>query len=497
MTLDELVLPITAAALVVFVLLRRLLPVSERDRGKTPIFFLLLSIVLRVSGMALDQFEGGETAERVVFLVSTLTLAYGLTQLAGLILIDLGLGVVGVRIPSILRDLIQGISFLVSVLGVLSDHGLNLVSLVTTSAVLTAVIGLALQDTIANFFSGLSLQVDRTLGVGDWIQVGDRVGRIVTIKWRATTIITKDGDYVTVPNSSFLKGELKNYSRPTGLHRVWCKVGFAYRHPPNEVKRALLDAIKGAPGVVETPPSDVLVTEFADSAVFYALRYWIIDFEHDAVIDGEVRTRIWYAAQRHGLEIPFPIRTVYMNQVTGEQAARDDERDFLERLGALSKIELFSALDDADVELLAKGMRKMRFAVGERIIRQGEPGDSLYLVRDGEVAVTLAVEGAEREVAKLAGGDFFGEMSLVTGEPRAANVVARTVATCYVVGHDAFKLLIHAKPKVAEEMSVVLGQRQAKLDGEREGLSAEARSRRASETQSRLLARMKKFFRMA
>ena len=187
-----------------------------------------------------------------------------------------------------------------------SSHGF---SLVTTSAVLTAVIGLALQSTIANVFAGLALHTDRTLGIGDWVQAGAMIGRINEIKWRSTSLWTEDGDYLTVPNSRLLDAEVQNLSRPDDVHRMWVKVGFHYRHPPNEVKRILREALRRAPGVRVEPAPDCILLDFADSAILYALRYWISDFAHHAVIESEVRTRIWYAARRGGLEIPFPIRT--------------------------------------------------------------------------------------------------------------------------------------------------------------------------------------------
>ena len=96
------------------------------------------------------------------------------------------------------------------------------------------------------------------------------------------------------------------------------KVGFHYRHPPNEVKRILLDAVLGAPGVRSTPVPDCILLDFADSAITYALRYWISDFTHHAAIESAVRTQIWYAARRGGLEIPFPIRTIVMPSVAAE-----------------------------------------------------------------------------------------------------------------------------------------------------------------------------------
>src|SRR3989442_7666272 len=301
------VLSLAALALLAVPVLRRLLPRGRRHRGGGAILFLGASVVLSMGAILL----GGMAVSlgSVVQVVSVLMLGIGLVAIAGLVVFDLVLARVGVDVPSILRDLLLVSVAVALVMGFLRLAGLDLFSLVTTSAVLTAVIGLALQSTIANVFGGLGLQLDRTLGRGEWIEVGRRVGPILEIPWRFTRIVTKDGDSVFVPNSELVAGEVLNFSRPTGAHRMTVRIGFQYRHPPDEVRRVLLDAVRDAPGVLDQPPPDCGPHEFGESAIVYGLRYWIADFERNTAIDEEVRTRIWYAAQRAGLEIPY-IRTV-------------------------------------------------------------------------------------------------------------------------------------------------------------------------------------------
>jgi CRP-like cAMP-binding protein len=317
------------------------------------------------------------------------------------------------------------------------------------------------------------------------------------ISWRATNLLTKDGDVVRVPNSQVLGSHIINYSKPTPMHRVWMKVGFHYRHPPNSVKRVLLAAIQDTPGVLAEPPPDVVPTDFGDSAIVYSLRYWISDFEADVRIDGDVRTRVWYAALRANLEIPFPIRTVLMSQIDEARAEAEARGRLEDRLSLLARLELFAGLEEADRRLLAEGMRVARFGAGELILRQGQPGDSLYLIQKGEVSVRLSADGAQRQVATLKGGEFFGEMSLMTGEPRAATCLAKTDASCFIIDHAAFQALLDARPGIVEEISRTLARRQTELAAEREGLTAEAAARREAEASSRLLARIRNFFNLA
>ncbi|HEX8953475.1 MAG TPA: mechanosensitive ion channel family protein, partial [Polyangia bacterium] len=353
---------------------------------------LSASLLLHVVGIGIDVLVKGG-APSALNAGAVLLLAFGLTGLLGLLLFDLGFRRARLEVPTILRDILQAIAFFIILLVVLRRSGVNLLSLVTTSAVLTAVIGLSLQNTIANMFAGLSLQLDRTLNVGDWIQMSTWIGRITHIKWRSTFIVTRDGNNVILPNSELLRQEVLNFSKPSSVHRSTVKVGFAYRHPPRQVARLLTGALRGMPEILAEPAPDCLPVEFGESAIVYALRYWTDNVQRDVIVEGEVRLRIWYAAQRARLEIPFPTRTIHTMPARAAADAAADEREHAERLGALARVDLFARLDAAALELLVGGMKSQSFAAGELIIAQGDVGDSLYVIHDGEVAVSVAVDG--------------------------------------------------------------------------------------------------------
>jgi small-conductance mechanosensitive channel/CRP-like cAMP-binding protein len=473
--------------------LRRLLPEAGRARGKLPILFLIISIILRLVAVPVEIWATPKVLAGFN-LAAAISLTVGLTGISGMVIFDLFLLRVGVRVPTILRGILLVIAFVIALMTILRQSGANIVGLFATSAVLTAVIGLALQEPIANMFAGLSLQMDGTLSIGDWIKVGERIGRVEKISFRATSISTRDDDTVTLPNRHFMQHEILNYSRPSARHRMHSVIGLHYQHPPNEVKQLLSDAVRDCPGVLTDPPPVTVVTGFGDSAINYTVLYWITDFGRDIHIESDVRTRMWYAARRAKLEIPYQMRTVHMHHITEASERVENDRDYMARLGALSKVELFSMLDDSDVELLARGMRAQPFARGETLIRQGDPGDSLFLISSGEVNVSLGIDGVQRQVATLHAGDLLGEQSLMTGDPRAATCIAASDVTCHLVSHDLFKELLALKPKLAEDISALLSQRQTALEAEREGLSAEAAAQRQAEAKKRLLGRMRKFF---
>ena len=228
-------------------ILRRLAPPGRQPRGGPARFFLGSAFVLATSAIGLGTM-GAASPGNILQLIGVLALIMGLVGTSGLVVFDVVLPRLRIEVPTIVSDLLLVIVSVALAMGFLRLAGLDLLSLVTTSAVLTAVIGLALQSTIANVFGGLSLQVDRTLRQGQWIEVGSRVGKILEIGWRSTRIQTKDGDTVFVPNSELVSKEVLNVGQSGGAHRMTVRVGFHYRHPPNDVRRVLAAAIRGTPG---------------------------------------------------------------------------------------------------------------------------------------------------------------------------------------------------------------------------------------------------------
>jgi CRP-like cAMP-binding protein len=291
-----------------------------------------------------------------------------------------------------------------------------------------------------------------------------------------------------MPNNQLITTTVLNYSRPSPIHRTAIRVSFHYRHPPNEVKAMLLDAVRGMPGVLAEPAPDTFPIEFAESAVTYVLRVWIDDFLRSDPIVGEVRARIWYAAHRAGLEMPFPIRTLVMAEppaTAGESTGR---------LAALERVDLFTPLDAEGRERVARGLVEQQFCAGEDIIRQDAPGDSLFIIDRGLVDVRVTGNGVHRSIAQLGPGQFFGEMSLMMGAPRQATVTAVQDTVCYVLDQSAFRCVLDSRPSVMEDISTILAERQTGLAAGRDGLSIEARARAASETRSKLLDAIRRAF---
>lgn len=482
------VLAAAAAGLLVVVPLRWLASGAPRHGGGVACLLLMLAAVLGGLGLGC-VYLGLSEAVSLLELAALVALIAGLVGLLSFILFDLLLTRAGMAVPPILRDLVAVATSVMITLGLLRALGFNVLGLVTTSAVLTAVVGLALQATLANVFGGLALQLDRTIGQGDWVRVGNETGRMVEIGWRATRLVTLDGTTVIVPNGELVAGQLINLSRPTPSVRRSVEVGFHYRHPPNTVREVLLQAVRDVPGVLPHPAPDCLPLAFAESAIVYGVRFWVAELERALTIEGEVRSRIWYAARRAGIEIPFPIRTLVQPRPTPAGAGEAES----ERRALLAQVTLLAPLSDAQRRQVAAAMEQLDFASGEAIVTQGERGDSLFIIQRGEVGVYLSIDGATRELATLRTGDVFGEMSLLTGEPRAATCIAHGDVACQVIKREAFQQLVAANPEVAVALSAHVAARRVQIETSREGLTAAARAHRTTEEQTRLLPRIREF----
>ncbi len=382
------------------------------------------------------------------------------------------------RFPTIVQDfMVIGLFILAATL--ISDR------LVATSAVSAVVVGFALQDTLGNAFAGLALQSEKPFHVGQWVRVADYEGRVAEITWRATKLRTKTGNFVVLPNNVVSKEAIINYSEPAAPTRIEIEVGATYLAPPTNVKRAIQEALANCPRVLAAPAPDVLLVNFDSSAITYRARFWIDDYERDEAARDQVRTAVYYAFQRCGIEIPWPIQVEYHRKWNDPDLA---ERQ-LERERLLAGIDLFAPLTDAERAGIAATTTTRVFGDGEAIVRQGAPGHSMFAVCRGRAAVTVD-DG--RQVATIEAGGYFGEMSLLTGQPRTATVMAAGDATVLEIDADVFRRLGDTNPAAVEKIGLAAVARRVEL----EQVRSAGRSAAVVDAPATFVARMRKFLRL-
>src|SRR5213596_2991087 len=367
-------------------------------------------------------------------------------------------------IPHFLREVIGGIIFLIALLFVLSSgyHAeAQLKGLLAGSGVIAIIVGFAGQNLFAGIIGGISIQINRPYKVGDWLQVGDRFAEVMEINWRSTRLRTNDAIYLDIPNNEMVSHTIVNLHYPTEIHAMRVRVGVEYKNAPNRVKDALFRAASTAEGVLAQPPVKIYLVDFADFAVTYEIKYYMGNHSRVNEIMDAVRTNVWYELKRQGITIPFPIRTLQLER----KAARPVQEDQAEALSILRGEPLFECLSDEQLNHLIKQARLNYFGRGEPVIEEGSPGDSMFVLLRGEANVLVSKNGSTIQVATLSAGDCFGEMSLLTGEPRSATV--RADRDCYVmeIGKPTMAEVLRGAPNCLEQLSELLAQRKMATEG--------------------------------
>jgi small-conductance mechanosensitive channel/CRP-like cAMP-binding protein len=454
--------------------------VNRHIRGK-----LLISCAAFAAYTAADALSTfapmSATLRREIDVVAPLLLAFGaVNAIVALLVNPWRADRIPENFPKIVQDALVIALFAVAATLFLQDKVL------ATTAAGAVILGLALQDTLGNLFAGLAIQIEKPFRVGHWVTVGGKDGLVSEITWRATKIRTKAGNFVIVPNSALARDTITNYSEPTLETRVEVEVGASYDTPPSDVKAAIRDALREEPIILQERHPEILLVDFAASAIVYRVRVWTNDFAADELVRDRVRTRVYYAFRRLGIVIPYPIQTQIKQQPA---PARPENR--LAQAETLAAVDILASLSDEQRRELADSSRSALYAAGEAIIHEGDGASSMFVVSRGEASVRLAE--ADGEVARLHAGAFFGEMSLLTGEPRSATVIAATDCELLEIGADAFRRVVLADPAVVEQITSAVTARRSGLETHRATKTARSAEIEAPHT---FLARVRQFLRL-
>lgn len=440
-------------------------------------------------------------AEPTLSFLALLLQGIAFVGLAAVLVFDLLLPLAKVHVPRIVRDVAVALAWVALLLWLFSVRQVDVTGIVATSAVVTAVIGFSLQDTLANVMGGIALQLERAFGPGDWVRFGETSGRVRETSWRHTSIETRNGDVLLVPNSVLARTPLlllgKGGGRAAPLERRWIFFGVDHRTPPTTVLETVREALtrEPIPNVARDPAPSVVLMEFRESWASYAARYWLADLLLDDPTDSEVRVRVAFALRRAGIALSMPAGANFVTVEEEGHRRRHEERDLEARLAALESVPLFAALTAGERERLAPGLVRAPFAPGEAMVVQGRQVHDLYILTKGAGDVRIAVGDAPpRVVSRIEAPDVFGEMGMLTGEPRRATVIAVGETECWRLGKERFRAVLEARPELAEELSRVLAARQVELATAREEISDDSRRHRIETEHGSLRARIERFF---
>ena len=380
------------------------------------------------------------------------------TRVIQVLLFDIGYRLRrGAEPPALLRQLVGVVAFLV-ILAVLVQVVLsaNLGTILATSAILTAVVGLSLQETLGNFFSGLALAMERTVQVGDMVRTGDTIALVEQLTWRAIKVRTLEGNSVVIPNSVASKDRLEVFRRSGAPLARTVRVSLEYDVAPERARSVLEEAGRDVAGVAAVPAPVAYLHSFEASVIEYELRYWLDDYARYLEVDSRIRERVWHRLGREGLGFAYPLARQFQWQ--GGPVPRADTSPAIRR--AIDSSPLMRALSEDERARVAAGARLRTFAHGEVVVTEGDTTSTMFLIASGRAGVTIhADSGGSRGVAALGPGQAFGEISLLTGEPRLATVRAITEVELVEIDKATIAPILEANPSLVDKLEEIIEAR--------------------------------------
>lgn len=401
-----------------------------------------------------------------------------------------------VGMPIILRQM-EGVLVVLLALAAILKWGykLELTGLLATSGIAAVILGFAMQDLLANVIAGFSIHTTRAYQVGDWLLLGEGGDRakVMEINWRSTRLVNNDQISFEIPNSEMVKNRIINLNQPTRDHGVRIVIGLDYDTPPAMAKEVLLLCAKNAQGVLESPAPVVFLKDFADSSVNYELRFWMRYARLFNITCDEIRTNVWYELGRRNMRIPYPTRSLETrepNVPTALLSAREKAAAILRGGASLA------CLSEEEAGILVERGQLLLFGPKEALVRRGEAGDSMYVMLEGQVEVIgKDQEGPRVVMARLGAGECFGELSLVTGEPRGATVRAVGDVLVLEIRKADLAPLMERNPDLAESIGNLLEQRRtARAESLSQAGRDAAESITAAPGNRSLVKRIREFF---
>lgn len=382
-------------------------------------------------------------------------------------------------LPRVLRGFVLTLLYLTIFFSVLKGIlGINLTPFLATSAILTMILGLALQGVLSNILAGMSLHFTKSFSRGDWIKVGDQEGIVVDTNWRETRLLDRQSNIVVLPNNTVASATIVNFALPDAKTAIslFLKVGF--RAPAALVQSCLLAAAREVDGVLAEPKPLAYILSYDETGVSYQLKFWVEDYARRDPITTEVAKRVWYKFRRQGIEVPIALDDKVadvLGKLHEADRRQSDEaerrRNFadLARSSFLRRTEGRGAgrplIPEREVRELAGLVRRRAYAPGEVLFRQGDRGESCFVVAKGGIRGEIVTEEKGKRYKtefRVEPGGLFGEMSLFTGMPRTATGAIEGDTELIEIGAEAFGRLLGRSPRLAEAIAAMVSERNRK-----------------------------------
>ncbi len=392
------------------------------------------------------------------------------------------------EISSLLRNVFSIIIYIVAFFVIFQSQypTIELAPLFTGSAILGIVVGLALQDTLGNLFAGIALQADKPFQVGDVISLSNRgMGVVEDVSWRGVRIRTFQNKLLVVSNAVLGK-EMIEVAPKENLNARLVNFSTLYSASPANTASIVREAMRHSENVSQKMRPIVRIRNLGDSGIEWEVKYWLDDYAKFNDSDATIRERIWYAFQREKIHFAFPTRTVHVEEQKAEIDVAIEHNVFGDRL---KRVPIFDPLSEEEMERITKASKSRIYAPGEAIVRLGGEGNSMFIINRGKVEVQIIEKGKPRKIKELVENDFFGEMSLLTGQPRTATVVAIVETEVFQIRKNALKPILENNPLLVQAITELIDERKQMIDSMGEEQPVDVEKRKKS-----VVLSIKKFF---
>ncbi|MDQ3711062.1 MAG: mechanosensitive ion channel family protein [Acidobacteriota bacterium] len=400
---------------------------------------------------------------RIVKIILWMSLIVSIIRFVNYLIFSTALRSNDYEISSLLRNVFSIILYIVAFFIIFNSQypGVDLAALFTTSTILGVIIGLALQDTLGNLFSGLAIQADQPFQIGDVVTIENKGSGVVeNISWRGVKIRTFQNKLLVISNSVLGKEAIEVAPRDN-LNARLVFFNTLYANSPAKTIQVVREAVRQVENVSPKLRPIVRVKNLGDNGIDFEIKYWLDDYSKFNDTDALIRQRIWYACQRENIEFAYPTRTLHIETKTQDNVFFEPGNEVFERL---SSVPIFAPLSDEETQKLAQASLVRVFAPDESIVRQGQKGNSMFVIHRGVVNVQIKEDGAAKNLRTLREGDFFGEMGLLTGEPRTATVLAVDETEVLEINNLCLKPILEENPELVDGLSKIIDERRAALD---------------------------------
>jgi len=447
------------------------------------IIFLVISLLFKII-VILNNFQ---LNINIINSFIILLFSYGAIKLVDCSIKNVYLKKSNIEIPKLIHDIILMLIYSTIFFIVLKKNmGIDLTAIATTSAVLSMVIGLALQETLGNFIAGISIHIEKPFKLGDWVLVDEIEGKVVGINWRTTKLLTFDNSFLIIPNGKIIKDSILNFNYPTSNNILRIYVGVSYEVSPDKVKKAIYEVIsKMSRNNLKKMVPEVYLIKYNDFSIDYEIRIWIDEYVQKKRIEDEFLSNLWYSFKREDIKIPFPIREVYHHKETDVNEEEDINK---RKISLIKKIEFFKELTEEVIEELAFNSKLKKYGSKEVLFEKGDKGDSIFLIETGKIRLEIN----ENEKIIIGKWEFFGEMALFTGKSRTAKAVIEEEAEVLILDKKGFSEILLKNDKMLQKIGEIVAKREKENEKFKKNVKEDEIMVKESET--KIIQKIKKFF---